>query len=402
MVAKLRRQIRLFHDTTTKRKEIVILIRQINESKGIRIIKAQKIAKAKYTKEGQKNTKYFFNLNKEKHDPSIIMGLINKNGKLIKNTKTMCKVVSEYHKKLQKAPTRDMESEQKINTFLQTVTQLIGEDDAQMLGKNTSETEVKKVIKMSKNKTAPEIDRISYELYKFWMRKYEDYKEKKNDPKIKEVKSITEILTRVYNGIEEEELYNDNFVLSTINLLYKKKDRQRIENYRPITLTNTDYKIYTKIITEKLGKIVHKIIYPNQAGFILNRNIHDHTRLTRSMIHYCETHQKNGYILSLDQEKAYDKIAHDYLWKTLQKYRFSLKFIQKIQRLYKKARTVVSVNKVLLQAIKIGRGVRQGCSMSYLLYDIVIEPLAETIQKTDLRGFKIPGIEERILVLMLL
>jgi len=116
------------------------------------------------------------------------------------------------------------------------------------------------------------------------------------------------------------------------------------------------------------------------------------------MIHYCEIYKKNGYILSLDQEKAYDKIVHDYLWHILRKYRLLLKFIQKIQRLYRNAQTIVLVNKVLSQAIKIGRGVRQGCPMSCLFYDIAIELLAESIRKSSLEGFKIQGLEERILV----
>jgi len=58
----------------------------------------------------------------------------------------------------------------------------------------------------------------------------------------------------------------------------------------------------------------------------------------------------------------------------------------------------VSVNKVLSQAIKIGRGVRQGCLMLCLLYDIAIEPLAESIRESPLKGFKIQGLEERVLV----
>jgi len=202
----------------------------------------------------------------------------------------------------------------------------------------------------------------------------------------------------VYNEIENDDLHNDNFVLGIMTLLYKKKNRQQTKNYRPIILTNTDYKIYIKIIVDKLGKTAYRIIHPNQAGFIPGRNIHDHMRLTRSMIHYCKTYEKNGYILSLDQKKAYNKIAHNYLWHVLEKYGLLQKFIQKIQQLYKNAQTIVSVNKVLPQAIKIRRGVRQGCLMSCLLYDIVIEPLAKSIRKSSLEGFKIQGLEEKVLV----
>jgi len=118
---------------------------------------------------------------------------------------------------------------------------------------------------------------------------------------------------KVYNKTENDDLHNNNFVLGTMTLLYKKKDRQQIKKYRPIMLTNTDYKIYIKTIADKLGKTAYKIIHPNQAGFIPGRNIHDHMRLTRSMVHYCKIYKKNGYILSLDQEKVYDKIAHNYL-----------------------------------------------------------------------------------------
>jgi len=70
-----------------------------------------------------------------------------------------------------------------------------------------------------------------------------------------------------------------------------------------------------------------------------------------------------------------------------------VKFIQRIQQLYKNARTIVLVNKVLPQVIRIERGIRQGCSMSCLLYNIAIKPLAETIRKSPLRGFKIQGVE---------
>ena len=310
---KLGKEIRSFKDITAKRQEIEKLTKRIDESKGTWIMKAQRAAKARFTKESQKNTKYFFKLNKERHSPSIITGLINKNGKLIKDTKSMCKVTAEYHRKLQGPPQREEGSKQKIDIFLQTMTQFIEEHNVRMLERDTVAIEVKRVIKSSKNRIAPGIDGIPYEFYKFWLRKYKEYKNKENDPAVKEVKDITEILVKVYDEIENKELYNDNFVLRTMNLLYKKKNRQRIENYRPIILTNTDYKIYSKMIAEKLGKIVHKIIYPNQASFIPSRNIHDYTRLTRSIIHYCETHQKNRYILSLDQEKAYNKIAYDYL-----------------------------------------------------------------------------------------
>ena len=108
---------------------------------------------------------------------------------------------------------------------------------------------------------------------------------------------IAKILKEVYNEIENIGLKNQNFILGTMFLLYKKKEKMKMENYRPITLTNTDYKILTKTIATKLGKLTHKIIHLNQAGFIPKRGLYNHTRMIEAMIHYCKTYEEDGYII---------------------------------------------------------------------------------------------------------
>jgi len=69
-------------------------------------------------------------------------------------------------------------------------------------------------------------------------------------------------------------------------LLYKKKEKTKIENYKPITLTNTDYKILTKIIATKLGKLAHKIIHLNQVEFIPKRELYNCYDLAKQLSHY--------------------------------------------------------------------------------------------------------------------
>jgi len=100
MKNKLGQKVRTFKDTKNDRQEIGKLIKELNENGRTRTKKSQKTTKTKYLKEGQKSMKYFFNLNKNKHDPQVITGLLNKSRKLITDTTKMCKIASEYHKEL--------------------------------------------------------------------------------------------------------------------------------------------------------------------------------------------------------------------------------------------------------------------------------------------------------------
>jgi len=206
------------------------------------------------------------------------------------------------------------------------------------------------------------------------------------------------MLENVYEDIDEHGVQVKEWAKGVMCLLYKKKDRHRIENYRPITLTNTDYKTLTKCIANKLGIVAPDLIHKSQNGFISERGLYDAMRTSQLAVDYCETFEINGCIISLDQEKAYDKIAHNYLWKTLEKYGFPAKFIKLIQSIYRASTTSVMVNSVVPSPIDIERGVRQGDPMSCLLYNLAIEPLAASIRASNLKGLAIPGLKDNIIV----
>src|SRR6266702_6790818 len=98
-----------------------------------------------------------------------------------------------------------------------------------------------------------------------------------------------------------------NFTKGWMCPIYKKKDKTRIENYRPIILLNSDYKTFTKALLLQLIEPMKAMIHHDQAGFIPGRSIFDHIRLTRVVITYAETLEVNGAIIAVEQEKAYDK-----------------------------------------------------------------------------------------------
>jgi len=179
--------------------------------------------------------------------------------------------------------------------------------------------------------------------------------------------------------------------------LFKKKDPTDIHNYRPITLLNTDYKILTKVLAIQLLDHVNQLVHPDQAGFIPNHSIFDHIRLAKAILNYVDATEEDGAILALDQEKAYDKIRHDYLWKTLEAFHLPQPFIQMVQALYNNAHTKVAINGVFSGTFRVRCGVRQGDPLSCPLFDLAIEPLACCIcADPNIKGIMIPGIDNTI------
>ena len=210
------------------------------------------------------------------------------------------------------------------------------------------------------------------------------------------------LLTMVYKDIE---IYgvdkNSQFTEGWMCPIYKKGKRELIENYRPITLLNSDYKISTKEKAIRLAKAAPNCIHKNQAGFMPGRDIRNQVRLARLMVHYDEATKQNGLLIALDQEKTYDKITHDYLLCALETYNFLESFQKTVKFLYENVETSVMINGVLSQPFNVTRGVRQGNPLSHLLFNIVIEPLANLLQQSrDLKGFQIPGETQRLIVTM--
>ena len=71
-----------------------------------------------------------------------------------------------------------------------------------------------------------------------------------------------------------------------LTLLYKKGDKRNLDNWRPISLLNTDYKIIARVMSHRLQKVLHKIISCDQTGYIKGRSASDNLRLVQDIIDY--------------------------------------------------------------------------------------------------------------------
>lgn len=286
--------------------------------------------------------------------------------------------------------------EEKINAALEHLDQTVPTREKGKIAKRLSYQDVEAALKAAASGSATGLDGLPYELWKTLHERCQRDKQAELP-----AFNIVAVLTRVYNDVEEAGVQpGTGFADGWICPLYKKLDKRNITNYRPITLINTDYKLMTKALTQKILRAAPMVVHPDQAGFMPNRNIFDQTRLARLMGEYAESREENGVIVALDQEKAYDKIAHDYLWRVLRKLNFPENFIRTVKSLYESAESVVIINGVISGRYRILRGVRQGDPLSCLLFDFAIEPLACMLRKSNLNGFQLENRDERLLTML--
>ena len=153
-----------------------------------------------------------------------------------------------------------------------------------------------------------------------------------------------------------------------------------------------DYKILTKILANRLKNVLPHIISKEQTCSIPNRNIFNNLFQIRDIIMLTKEKNNKLYILQVDQEEAFDKIDHDFLYKIINKMGFSNEFIQFVKILYRNNISYVINNGYLSSPIKLLRGLRQGCPLSLPLYVIHGEVTTVNINNNEnIKGVKIPN-----------
>ena len=182
-----------------------------------------------------------------------------------------------------------------------------------------------------------------------------------------------------------------HFKDANVSLFFKKGDPTLAANYRPISSMNTDCKMYTNLVNSRLQPWACAKIHPDQKGFIPFRYITEHTRLATAIAHMASTTCTNGYILSLDQAKAYDRVDQSWLIRVMRTMGIEADLVSMIADIILNCRSRVRINGGYSRLFSLRRGVRQGDPLSCLLFNFAIEPLAMRLRRI-VSGFRIPGL----------
>lgn len=213
---------------------------------------------------------------------------------------------------------------------------------------------------------------------------------------LKEVDPRCEILEKIFNHCFKEHMVPDHWKVAETILPYKKGDKMLPENWRPIALSNTIYKVYTGILAKRLSRI-EGLISPEQKGFCRADGTGEHTAVLQNAIHQAVNNSGEMVICWLDLSNAFGSIPHAVLDKVLDGYGFPRKFKNVIRKLYEKSYTIVKTSKGRTKAIKIRAGVKQGDPISPILFNLCMEPIIREFKKTFKNPLNIRGLEISIL-----
>ncbi|KAF3796532.1 reverse transcriptase-like protein [Nymphaea thermarum] len=165
-----------------------------------------------------------------------------------------------------------------------------------------------------------------------------------------------------------------------ICLIAKKPNAIRIEDYRPISLCNTIYKVIAKILVIRMRDVIMRLVQRNQAAFSKGRQIQDNILWANEMANSKDFWSKGGCFLKLDLSKAYDRVSWKFLQNSMHVLGFHPRWIELVMKCVSTVSYEMVVNGCLGDRFTAYKGLRQGDPMSPYLFILVMEIFNRKIQ----------------------
>jgi hypothetical protein len=201
---------------------------------------------------------------------------------------------------------------------------------------------------------------------------------------------LWEALTDLFNLIQKEGTAPEVWKTGRVVMVAKPGDPMELGNYRPLTVINSVSGLFSKVLNGRLTEEVEVrgFLGEIQQGFRKGRSGAENNFVLNTILAMCAAKGKKPHMAFIDIKKAYDTVSREILWKKLTKLGLGGSFLGMLQAIYTDDRLVTEVNGEATRSIFLGRGLRQGCSLSPCLFALYITEWGEEIEaSTD--GFKL-------------
>ena len=330
---------------------------------------------ARWVEEGEKVTAYFLSRGKQLSAQKTITQ-IRENGKIITDNDGILECCARYYEQNFRSIGTDRTVMEQLLSC-KGVPKLSNEEKEKCEGPISDEECRLALSKMNKNK-APGVSGLTPEFFiHFW----------------EELSGI--VIEYINNAFQHGFFINQR--RGVVTLIPKKGQQSDLRNRRPICLLDVLYKLVAKVIANRLGLVVEKLICPDQTGFVKGRYIGENLRLLSDVIEYCQIENHESVIVACDYRSAFDSLEHEFLFEALKAYNFGENLIGWIKVLYSDASLAIINNGLCSRWFSCQRGTFQGSPLSGILFILAIEILAINIRSSvNISGINISGIEAKI------
>ena len=329
-------------------------------------------SKCTHYREGNKNSKYFYSLEKARYNKKTMSRIIDDNNLILDTPR---EILAEQHRFYSELYKKD----ENVRFRFKNMSQIqISEEDKISMDAPITLDELTEAVKSMKHNKSPGGDGITAEFMQFfWSR-------------------LKHLFYDAVNFAKEIGTLHVSARRGVIQLIPKRqKNPEKLKNWRPLTMLPIFYKVLAKALATRLKAMLPNIISENQNGFMEKRQISASIRVTMDIARHNKN--VNGYLLLLDFNKCFDRIEYTAIRGSLNYFNFGNNFIEWVDLLLNEFTACTTNNGHASPYFDVSRSAHQGCPLAPYLFLLCGEVMAHKIKEnSNINGIKINQLEQII------